>query len=191
MKDFSLHLGKSMLGWKMTKMLNSFVQNNIGISVAGAIVVIAVLLIWNIFLQINISRIRKNQAQLFSGKSGQDLEKIILDHGANIKELDRDIQDLYGISNKINDLAKRSVHKVGVVRFNPFKDLGGNQSFSIALLDGENSGVVISGLHTREGNRVYAKPVELGKAVKHPLTEEEMEAIRKAEEGAEPIAKKA
>lgn len=172
-------------------MLNTIVQNNLGISVAGAIVVIVLLLVWNIFLQASVNRVKKNQAQLFSGKNGQDLEKIILEQGANIKELDRDIQDLYGISNKINDLAKRSVHKVGVVRFNPFKDLGGDQSFSIALLDGENSGVVISGLHTREGNRVYAKPVELGKAVKHPLTEEEMEAIKKAEAGAEPIAKKA
>jgi hypothetical protein len=83
------------------------------------------------------------------------------------------------------------VHKVGVVRFNPFKDLGGDQSFSIALLDGENNGVVVSSLHTREGNRVYAKPVELGKAVKHPLTEEEQEAIKKAEGSAAKIKQKA
>ena len=157
----------------------------------GAAILAVLLLIWNIYLQISLRRVRKNQQQLFSGKSGVDLEKIILDHGKNIKELDRDIQDLYGISNQIHDLASRSVHKVGVIRFNPFKDLGGDQSFSIALLDGQNNGVVISGLHTREGNRVYAKPVEKGKAVKHPLTDEEQEAIKKAEEGAEAIAQKA
>lgn len=178
-----------MISLEMTKMLNTIVQNNLGISVAGAIVVIVLLLAWNIFLQISVSRVKKNQQQLFSGKSGTDLEKVILDHGGNLKELDRDIQDLYGISNQIHDLANRSVHKVGVIRFNPFKDLGGDQSFSIALLDGQNNGVVISGLHTREGNRVYAKPVENGKAVKHPLTEEELEAIKRA--GAGPIAKKA
>lgn len=172
-------------------MLNSIVQNNLGVSAAGAAIVLVILLIWNIYLQVSVSRVRKNQEQLFSGKNGADLEKIILDHGADLKELDRDIQDLYGISNQINDLASRSVHKVGVVRFNPFKDLGGDQSFSIALLDGQNNGVVISGLHTRGGNRVYAKPVEKGKAVKHPLTEEEIEAIAKAEAGAQPIAKKA
>ena len=175
----------------MTKMLNSIIQNNLGISVIGAVVVAAALLVWNIFLQINVSRMRKNQEQLFSGKSGTDLEKVILDHGQNIKELDKDIQDLFGISNKINDLANRSVHKVGVVRFNPFKDLGGDQSFSIALLDGQNNGMVISGLHTREGNRVYAKPVEKGQAVKHPLTEEELEAIKQAETSAEANLQKA
>ncbi len=171
-------------------MINSLIQNNLGISVAGAIIVAVLLLAWNIYLQISVGRVKKNQQQLFSGKNGMDLEKIILDHGKNLKDLDRDIQDLYGISNKIHNLASHSVHKVGVIRFNPFKDLGGDQSFSIALLDGQNSGVVISGLHTREGNRVYAKPVEKGKAVKHPLTEEEAEAIKRAEAGAEPIAQK-
>lgn len=172
-------------------MLNSIIQNNLGVSVIGKIMAVALLLIWNIYLQISVSRMKKNQKQLFSGKSGTDLEKIILDHSANLKELDRDIQDLYGISNQIHDLANRSVHKVGIIRFNPFKDLGGDQSFSIALLDGQSNGVVISGLHTREGNRVYAKPVEKGKAVKYPLTEEEIEAIRRAEAAAGPIAKKA
>jgi len=169
----------------------SIIQENLGISVIGAAIVVVLLLVWNIFLQLNVSRVKKNQAQLFSGKGGMDLEKIILDHGKNLKELDRDIQDLYGISNRIHNLASRSVHKVGMVRFNPFKDLGGDQSFSIALLDGQNNGVVVSGLHTREGNRVYAKPVEKGKAVKHPLTEEEDEAIKKAEASAEGISQKA
>jgi len=48
-----------------------------------------------------------------------------------------------------------NIQKVSVVRFNPFNDLGGNQSFTVALLDGNNSGTVITSLFTREGNRVY------------------------------------
>ena len=161
----------------------SIIQDNLGLSVIGAAIVDILLLIWNIFLHLNISRIKRNQQQLFSGKNGADLEKTILEHAKNIKELDRDIQDLYGISNQIHNLAKKSVHKVGIVRFNPFKDFGGDQSFSVALLDGENSGVVISALHSRESNRVYSKPVEKGKAVKYPLTDEELEAIKRAEAG--------
>ncbi|MFA5871902.1 MAG: DUF4446 family protein [Parcubacteria group bacterium] len=170
---------------------NSIIQEHLGLSIGAAIIVSVLLLIWNIFLHISIGRIRDNQKKIFSGKGAVDLEKIIMDHAQGIKELDRDIQDLYGISNQINDLAKKSVHKVGVIRFNPFKDLGGDQSFSIALLDGQNNGVVVSSLHTRGGNRVYAKPVEFGKAVKHPLTEEEQEAIKKAEASAAKIEQKA
>lgn len=161
----------------------SIIQNNLGLGVIGAVIVGALLIAWNIFLHLNLSRIKKSQQQFFSGKNGADLEKTILEHSKNMKELDRDIQDLYGISNQIHGLASKSIHKVGIVRFNPFKDLGGDQSFSVAFLDGENTGVVISSLHTREGNRVYSKPIEKGKAVKYPLTEEEKEAIKKADEG--------
>lgn len=175
----------------LSVMLNSLIQNNIGISVIGAVIVGLLLIIWNIFLHLNISKIKQNQQKLFSGKNGVDLEKTILFHSQSIKELDKDIQDLFGISNQIHSLAAKSVHKVGVVRFNPFKDLGGDQSFSVALLDGENSGVVFSSLHTREGNRTYAKPVEKGKAVKYPLTGEEQEAIKKAEAGASGVGQKA
>jgi hypothetical protein len=171
--------------------LNSIIQDNLGISAVGAVVVALALLIWNIFLHLNISRIKKNQQQLFSGKESVNLEEVILRHTNNLKELDRDIQDLYGISNKINNLANRSVHKVGVVRFNPFKDLGGDQSFSIALLDGQSNGVVVSSLHTREGNRVYAKKVEKGRTMKHPLTEEEVDAIKQAETSANGLGQKA
>jgi hypothetical protein len=72
---------------------------------------------------------------------------------------------------------------VSVLRFNPFKEVGGNQSFCVALLDGKNSGVVISSLHTREGTRVYAKPVIAGNADGFPLTEEEKTAIAQAIQG--------
>ncbi len=169
----------------------NIIQDNLGLSVAAAVVVAVALLAWNIFLQASVSRIKKNQQQLFSGKNGADLEKTILEHTKNMKELDQDIQDLFGISNQIQNLATKSVHKVGVVRFNPFKDLGGDQSFSIALLDGENSGIVISSLHTRDGSRVYAKPVEHGKPMKYPLTDEEKEVIKRAEAGAGGTGKKA
>jgi hypothetical protein len=67
-----------------------------------------------------------------------------------------------------------------VVRFNPFKDIGGDQSFALALLDGKNSGLVVSSLHTREGTRIYSKPVIKGESEKYPLTDEEKSAIKAA-----------
>ena len=59
--------------------------------------------------------------------------------------------------------------------------MGGNQSFAIALLDGHNNGLVISSLYTREGTRIYAKPIIKGNSPRHPLTEEEKKAIAKAQ----------
>ena len=69
--------------------------------------------------------------------------------------------------------------RLGVVRFNPFEDTGGDQSFAIALIDKQGDGVVISSLHSRKETRVYAKPLKNRESA-YPLTEEEKEAIARA-----------
>ncbi len=74
---------------------------------------------------------------------------------------------------------KKTIQKVGMVRFNPFKEVGGDQSFSIALLDADNNGLVITSHYDRESNRVYAKPIEGGTS-RYQLSEEERQAIENA-----------
>jgi hypothetical protein len=137
-------------------------------------------LIYVIILFIRGRRIKRDLSTLFSGKQAEDLESIILAQKEEIVALDHEIQDLFEISNKIHALAQRSVHKVGIIRFNPFKDIGGDQSFALALLDGKDSGIVISSLHTREGTRIYSKPISKGISEKYTLTEEEKQAIKEA-----------
>jgi hypothetical protein len=137
-------------------------------------------LILVIFALMRQRKIKKNLEILFSGKQAADLESILLAHTKEIQAIDKEIQDLFEISNKIHALAQRSIHKVGIIRFNPFKDIGGDQSFALALLDGKDSGIVISSLHTREGTRIYSKPVIKGKSDKYTLTDEEVQAIKTA-----------
>lgn len=79
-------------------------------------------------------------------------------------------------------LSEGYVQKLGIVRFNPYNDTGGNQSFAIALLSRLGDGVVLSSLHGRAGTRVYAKPVKAGQGVEFSLSEEERVAIKKAME---------
>jgi len=122
----------------------------------------------------------KRSEILFSGKTGKDLETVILEHSHELKALDGEIQHLFEISNKIHGLSLRGLHKFSVIRFNPFKDIGGDQSFAIALLDGKNNGLVISSLHTREGTRVYAKPILKGEGDGYSLTDEEKQVIKEA-----------
>lgn len=136
-----------------------------------------------IFLFIQNSRLKKKLHIFFSGKEGKDLEKVLLEQLAETKALDQEIQELFEISNRLRDLGMKSVHKTAMLRFNPFKEVGSNQSFCVAFLDGKNSGIVISSLHTREGTRVYAKPVVAGLASNFPLTEEEKSTINQAISG--------
>ncbi|MDP2663985.1 MAG: DUF4446 family protein [bacterium] len=95
--------------------------------------------------------------------------------------------DLERVSQELEDLKKNhffSVQKIGIVRYNPFSQVGGDQSFSLAVLDGNNDGVVITSYYIREGNRVYGKPISGGKS-DYSLSEEEKQAIIKAQNGKE------
>ncbi|EKD46894.1 MAG: hypothetical protein ACD_67C00024G0001 [uncultured bacterium] len=136
--------------------------------------------IFAILINLRLKKTQRNLEILFSGKKAVDLESVILNHSNEITAIDKEIQELFEISNKIHNLSQRSIHKVGIIRFNPFKDIGGDQSFAIALLDGKDSGITISSLHTREGTRIYSKPVTKGESEKYTLTEEEKAAIKAA-----------
>ena len=77
------------------------------------------------------------------------------------------------------DAGAKMIQRVGVVRFNPFPDTGGNQSFVMAMLDARGDGVVLSSLHSRGGTRVYLKQVTTGRA-EIALSQEEIQAIGRA-----------
>ena len=74
---------------------------------------------------------------------------------------------------------RHAVQHVGLVRFNPFEDTGGKQSFALALLDGGADGIVLSSLHSRSATRVYVKAILAGRS-EAPLSEEEIAALRDA-----------
>lgn len=91
--------------------------------------------------------------------------------------------ELNKVLTKMEELdleAKRHIQKIGYVRFNPFTDTGGDQSFSLALMDGVNNGAVLTSLYSRTGVRWYIKSIKNGKGVEHDLSKEEKEAIIKA-----------
>ena len=138
------------------------------------------LLVFIVILFVKNRRLKRKLAAFLSGKDGKDLEEVLLEQVGEVKELDAEIQELFEISNRLRELAMKGLHKTAVIRFNPFKDAGGNQSFSVAILNGKNSGVIISSLHTREGTRVYAKPVLNGQPNGFPFTDEEKTAIVEA-----------
>jgi|SRR3989344_5379782 len=72
------------------------------------------------------------------------------------------------------------IQRVKLIRFNPYDDTGGDQSFCIALLNNDSTGVVVTSLHGRSGTRIFAKPVEKGKATKYHLSKEEEQTVREA-----------
>jgi len=158
----------------MDKILD-FLQTNFYL----IIFIILFLLAWNIFLQLRLERTRQRIKIFFRGRKTKDLEEVIAEQVKRMKNMEGDIKELFKWNEKLQKIADISIQRVGVVRFNPFKDVGGDQSFSIALLDKNNDGIVISSLYSREGTRVYAKPIKNGTSEYH-LSEEEEKAIERA-----------
>ncbi|MEW5720804.1 MAG: DUF4446 family protein [Chloroflexota bacterium] len=116
---------------------------------------------------------------LMTGRGGSDLEATLLDF---VTRLNHNEQLVQTMEHRVTDLEVKLpylVQHIGVVRFNPFADKGGDQSFVLAILDNHADGVVLSSLHTRTDVRVYAKPVVGGQST-YTLTAEEKEAIARA-----------
>jgi hypothetical protein len=111
-------------------------------------------------------------------KELKNLKEILIE----FNQLKEEFQKILKEFEELKEREKFNIQKVGVVRFNPFDDVGGNQSFSIALLDGKDDGIVITSLYLKEGNRVFAKPIRGGKS-QFNLSKEEIEAINLAKHG--------
>ena len=146
------------------------------------IVAIAVLFVLQGVLALVIFYTSKRITRFFNGKNGRSIEKVLEFEMKRMRETESNIKKLMNNVKWIEGISKKSVHKVGILRFNPFQGtMGGDQSFSIAMLDYKDDGVVVSSLHAPDGTRVYAKPILGGKS-KYQLTGEEIEAIKKATE---------
>jgi len=91
-----------------------------------------------------------------------------------------DFSEIQKNLDQLSSQTKNSVSNIGLVRFNPFDDMGGDQSFALALLDQHKSGVIITSLHTRENTRIFAKPVKNGEGQSISLSKDEKLAIVKA-----------
>jgi len=142
-------------------------------------IVISILVLINFFLVWYFYKINKRIDKLLEKGKIKDFKSILLSQSEKNKDLEQKLDDIFLKIKDLKDISEKTIQKTGVVRFNPFNDIGGNQSFVIALLDDKNNGFVISSLFVKEGNRVYAKAIRDGKS-DHLLSEEEKEAINRA-----------
>ncbi|QLG69696.1 MAG: hypothetical protein CH104c_0465 [Candidatus Woesebacteria bacterium] len=133
------------------------------------LVVLSGVFLW-FFLRLN-RLIKDNDKQGFI----KIFEDLIKKEKENIKAVESLRQEV----RKNSEEGLAHFQKLGLIRFNPFNETGGNNSFSLALLDGKNNGWVMTGLHTRERTRLYVKPIKNLKS-EYELSDEEKKALEKA-----------
>ena len=113
------------------------------------------------------------------GAEGRSLEAILDAHLEKVFEIARLLDDVVARTAILEAAQRRAFQRVGLVRYNPFEETGGNQSFALALLDADGDGWVLSSLHARSGTRVYAKAIKAGRS-DASLSAEETAAIAQA-----------
>jgi hypothetical protein len=113
---------------------------------------------------------------LTMGADGQSLEDVLGSHLQTVVHVVHDLEEVAARTAVLEGASRLHFSRLGLVRFNPFDDTGGNQSFALAMLDANNDGFVISSLHSRTGTRVYAKAIFEG-VCESPLSTEEEKAV--------------
>jgi hypothetical protein len=140
---------------------------------------VVILLLAVVLLAVRTRRIGARLLGLTRGAEGHSLEAVLDAHLDKVFAVALELDELSARMAVLEAAQRKAFQRVGLIRYNPFEETGGNQSFALALLDSAGDGWVLSSLHARSGTRVYAKAVKAGRA-DTALSDEETAAIQKA-----------
>lgn len=126
-----------------------------------------------------LKKLRRRMDALTRGKDTESMEDIMLNFFERIETLENHESQTNHHIKEMKETLRSTYQKSALVKYDAFREMSGALSYSLALLDQENNGVLISSMYSREGCYTYAKDVENGKC-KINLSEEEEEALKQA-----------
>ena len=144
------------------------------------LVVLVILIILYITNLIKLRKINENYIKFVKKiGNGNNIDEMLREYINSVENVKNTNKEISNYCENIDKKVSTCIQKVGIVRYNAFKDTGSDLSFTLALLNEYNDGVVLNGIYSREMSNIYAKPVKDGKST-YVLSEEEKEAINKA-----------
>jgi hypothetical protein len=155
--------------------------SNLFSSSAGSVAVVALVLsllalAGMVYMLARQQKLLGQYQHLMTGATGTGLEEILNDHITQVRDTAAQADAVDKLARRLEKDASYHIQHVGIIRYNPFQESGGDQSFSVALVDGHGDGLILSSLHARGSTRVYGKPLQ-GWESGYPLAEEEKQAI--------------
>lgn len=136
-------------------------------------------LVLTLVLMVRVQKLRKQYETLIAGAGSENVEQVLLSYLKKTNELEKRAEEAEKRIASLDAESETHLQNFGMVRYNAFDGVGGEQSFSLALLDDHKNGVAITGIYGRAETRVYAKPIDNGIS-KYTLSPEENEAIERA-----------
>ncbi|MBI4035179.1 MAG: DUF4446 family protein [Candidatus Chisholmbacteria bacterium] len=138
-------------------------------------------LAWLVGVTVVLIKLKSQYRRLTDGVSKQDLMAVLSKLTEKVEETKTGLDQLESQYDQEVKAGQWHLQKMGFVRFNPFTDTGGDQSFCLTLLDGQDNGIMISSLHSRDQTRLYAKRLKAGKSDGVELSREEKRAMTDAQ----------
>ena len=162
----------------MESIINIINQYSVFI-IMGLSVITLLLFIISIILFSSVKKLEKKYKKMMRGVNNKNLEKALNDNLDNIEKALNKSKEAINECNNISDKLKGCVNKVAIMRYKAFEDVGSDLSFSIAILDSYNDGVIITGIYSRHDSTTYAKPIDKGIS-RYELSEEELHVLNEA-----------
>lgn len=146
------------------------------------LVAVIILFVLYIISVANLKKLRVSYSKFMNKLgNGNNLEEMMKEYIKRVNTVEAKNEEIISYCKVIDENIRRCSQKIGLVRYNAFKDTGSDLSFTLAILDDYNNGVVLNGIYARDSSNIYAKPVENGQS-KYVLSNEEKEAINRAME---------
>lgn len=148
--------------------------------IIAIIVINLMLLILYILNNIKLSKLRKNYSSFMSKLgNGNNIYEMLEKYVSQVDKIDSENKEIKDYCAKLDNKVKNDIHKIGIVRYNAYKDTGSNLSFALCMLNEFNNGVVFNGIYSRDTSNIYCKTITNGKS-EYALSKEEEEAIKEA-----------
>lgn len=159
---------------------SELIESNVVYIILGLTAVILLLLINIIILGVKFNKMNKKYKKFMTGSSGENLEGQVLARFEDIENLKTSTSKINEELSKVKENLLITYQKVGVVKYDAFKEMGGKLSFVLALLDKNNNGILLNSVHSsREGCYTYLKEIIKGESFLE-LSEDEKKALQQA-----------
>lgn len=155
-------------------------MNNLNIFEIIILIINVVLLLLYVLNSIKLNKLRKNYSDFMTklGK-GDNINDMLQKYVKNVEDIKKENKEIEQYCQKLEEDSKLNLKKIGMIRYNAYKDTGSELSFALAILNEHDSGIVLNGIYGRDTSNIYSKPIFEGKS-EYALSKEEEKAVEKA-----------
>lgn len=154
--------------------------NDYSIFIILGLMITTIILFFIVIVQSKaINRLEKRYRKFMRGVDNKNLEELISTYLDKVDKASEECQYVKELYKSLEDRLNLCIQKVGIIRYRAFEDVGSDLSFSVALLDHKDSGIIITGIYGRNESTTYAKPIDKGIS-RYELSEEENHVLKEA-----------